>query len=94
MPEIMEFVVAANNSGLLELVAIARLRPGEELHADGDSAVFSGGVWINQQLPQGAHADSDEWVDHWRSLGEPGDGTSAAGPPSRAIPTGAWRPRS
>jgi hypothetical protein len=79
MPEIMEFVVAANNSGLLELAAIARLRPGEELHADGDSAVFSGGVWINQQLPHGAQADSDEWVDHWRSLGEPGDGDQRSG---------------
>jgi len=79
MPEIMEFAVAANNSGLLELVAIARPRPGEELHVSESSEVFSSGVWINQQLPQDAHAHMDGWVDHWRSLGEPGSGNQRSG---------------
>lgn len=79
MPEIMEFAVAANNSGLLELVAIAQPRPGEKLHVGDSSEVFSGGVWINQQLPQDAHAHMDGWVDHWRSLGEPGSGNQRSG---------------
>ena len=47
---------------------------GEELHVGESSAVFSSGAWINQQLPQDAHANMDGWVDHWRSLGEPGSG--------------------
>jgi len=79
MPEIMEFAVAANNSGLLELVAIAQARPGEEQHVGDSSEVFSSGVWINQQLPQDAHARMDGWVDHWRSLGEPGSGNQRSG---------------
>ena len=40
MPEIVEFAVAANNRGLLELVAIAQPLPGEELHVGESSAVF------------------------------------------------------
>jgi hypothetical protein len=79
MPEITEFAVAANKSGLLEIVAIAQPLPGEELHVDGGHEVFSGGVWINQQLPQKAHLAADEWVDHWRSLGEPGSGNQLSG---------------
>jgi hypothetical protein len=79
VPEITEFVVAANESGLLEIVAIAQPLPGEELHADGGPEVFSGGVWINQQLPRTAHLHTDEWVDHWRWLGEPGSGNQRSG---------------
>ena len=66
------------NSGLLELVAIAQPMQGEELHVGESSAVFSSGAWINQQLPQDAHANMDGWVDHWRSLVSRGAGISAA----------------
>src|SRR5262250_3205564 len=55
------------NSGLLELVAIAQPMRGEELHVGESTAVFSSGAWINQQLPQDAHANMDGWVDPWRS---------------------------
>ena len=79
MPEITEFAVAANESGLLEIVAIAQPLPGEELYVDGGPEVFSGGVWINQQLPRTAHRDADEWVDNWRWLGEPGSGNQRSG---------------
>jgi len=67
------------NSGLLELVAIAQPMRGEELHVGESSAVFSSGAWINQQLPQDAHANMDGWVDHWRSPGEPGSGNQRSG---------------
>jgi len=41
MPEITEFAVAANKNWLLEIVAIARPRPGEVLHVDGGLERFS-----------------------------------------------------
>jgi len=73
MPEIVEFAVAANNRGLLELVAIAQPLPGEELHVGESSAVFSSGVWEvatagRPRRPRrvrlaggGARPDTHEW---------------------------------
>jgi hypothetical protein len=79
MPEITEFAVAANKSGLLEIVAIAKPGPDEALGVGGGPEVSSGGVWINQQLPHAAHIGHREWVDRWRSLGEPGSGNQRSG---------------
>jgi|SRR5215831_2674974 len=79
MPEIRELAVAANKSGLLEIVAIAESGPDEALDASEGPEVSSDGVWINQQLPHGAHIGRREWVDHWRSLGSPGSGHQRSG---------------
>jgi hypothetical protein len=64
MPQIVEFVVAANKDGLLDIVAVAE--PGE-----GGDDEFSGAVWINQQITAVPLHQEEQWAG-WRTLGEPG----------------------